>query len=277
MPESEAHPRRDVPREAEFPPNPPGAYVELGLASCFSFLRGASDAVELAVQGWSQGYDALGIADLNTLAGVVRMHVAAKRVNVRPVIGARLALVTGETFLAYPETRAAYGRLSVLLSKGKMRDPEGRWQKKGVCDITLEDLADHAGGLRLILVPPKDPAALEPALPRQQRRLPGLTHIAAARGEFHLAKEFDCFPRMFLPTFDQIGKSQTLGLTNFGPIVAIFKRGRFYAFDYGLPPCCIGLAPYPFPQLGNLIGGKQKTRMFFWCKQLRRDLSTKHQ
>ena len=89
MPETEAHPRRDVAPEAEFPPNPASPYVELGLASCFSFLRGASDAVDLAVQGWSQGYDALGIADLNTLAGVVRMHVAAKRVNVRPVIGAR--------------------------------------------------------------------------------------------------------------------------------------------------------------------------------------------
>ena len=180
MPEIEKHPRRNVAPEAEFPPNTASAYVELGLASCFSFLRGASDAVDLAVQGWSQGYDALGIADLNTLAGVVRMHVAAKRVNVRPVIGARLALVSGEVFLAYPTDRAAYGRLSMLLSKGKMRDPEGRWQKKGICDITLNDLADHAEGLRLTLVPPEDPSALEAALPRLLRRLPGLTHIAAA-------------------------------------------------------------------------------------------------
>ncbi|WPY95771.1 error-prone DNA polymerase [Limimaricola variabilis] len=180
MPETEKHPRRDVPQQAEFPPNPPSAYVELGLATCFSFLRGASDAVDLAVQGWSLGYDALGVADLNTLAGVVRMHVAAKRVNVRPVIGARLALVTGETFLAYPTDRAAYGRLSALLSKAKMRDVEGRWQKKGVSDVTLDDLADHAEGLKLILVPPADLAGFEATLPRLARRLPALTHLAAA-------------------------------------------------------------------------------------------------
>ena len=180
MPETEAHPRRDVPQDAAFPPNPPAPYVELGLASCFSFLRGASDAVDLAVSAWAAGHDALGIADLNTLAGVVRMHVAARRVNLRPVIGARLALVSGESFLAYPTDRAAYGRLSRLLSKGKMRDPEGRWQKKGVCDITLDDLADHAEGLRLIFVPPEDLAGLDAVLPRLARRLPGLTHVAAS-------------------------------------------------------------------------------------------------
>ena len=61
----------------------------------------------------------IGCADLNTLAGVVRLHVAAQRVGLRPLIGARLELLTGEAFLAYPVDRDAYGRLSSLLTKGK--------------------------------------------------------------------------------------------------------------------------------------------------------------
>jgi error-prone DNA polymerase len=64
------------------------------------------------------------VADRNTLAGVVRVHVEAEG-QPRPVIGCRLVLLTGEEFLAYPRDRAAYGRLSRLLSKGKMRDAEG--------------------------------------------------------------------------------------------------------------------------------------------------------
>ena len=49
-------------------------FVELGIASCFSFLRGASDAVDLVSQAREHGYDAVGIADVNSMAGIVRMH-----------------------------------------------------------------------------------------------------------------------------------------------------------------------------------------------------------
>ena len=49
-------------------------FVELGLVSCFSFLRGASDAVDLVMTAHSHGYDAIGIADANSFAGAVRIH-----------------------------------------------------------------------------------------------------------------------------------------------------------------------------------------------------------
>ena len=57
----------------------PRRYVELGVTSPFSFLRGASDAIELVLRALELGMDAIGIADRNTLAGVVRMHSACKR------------------------------------------------------------------------------------------------------------------------------------------------------------------------------------------------------
>ncbi len=180
MPENDhAQPRRTLSGDG-FTANPPAPFVELGVTSCFSFLHGASDAVDLAATAWAQGYDAIGIADLNTMAGVVRMYAAAGKARMRPVIGCRLQLVTGEVFLAYPRDRAAYGRLCTLLSKGKMRDVNGDWQAKGVCDITLRDLAAHSEGVQLIVLSGEDLGHFAADLRRLIRVLPNLRHIAAS-------------------------------------------------------------------------------------------------
>ena len=180
MPENDnIHPRRSL-DDGGFAPNPRAAFVELGVTSCFSFLRGASDAVDLVGVAWAKGYDAIGIADLNTMAGVVRLHTAALKANMRPVIGCRVQLVTGEAFLAYPRDRAAYGRLCALLTKGKMHDTNGEWQAKGVCDITLDDLAAHAEGVQLISLPPENLDHFAAGLRRLSSTLPSLRHIAAS-------------------------------------------------------------------------------------------------
>ena len=64
-------------------------FVELGLVTCFSFLRGASDPVDLVLTAHRLGYDAMGVADANSMAGVVRVHGEAKALGLRPVIGCR--------------------------------------------------------------------------------------------------------------------------------------------------------------------------------------------
>jgi error-prone DNA polymerase len=137
-------------------PPPRAPFVELGLVSCFSFLRGASEAGDLVTAAYAFGYDALGIADANSMAGVVRLHTDAKELKIKPIIGCRIETVEGLTFLAYPTDRAAYGRLCRLISAGRMSTLEGEWQDKGVCDISLPMLADHAEGVQLILLPPAD-------------------------------------------------------------------------------------------------------------------------
>lgn len=144
-------PNRPAPRRAEF--------AELGLMSCFSFLRGASQARELVKTAYALGYDAIGIADANSMAGVVRIHSDAKACKLRPVIGCRIETVEGLVFLAYPQDRAAYGRLCGLISAGRRHDLQGEWQDKGVCEITLEMLAEHSEDVQLILLPPEDLAA----------------------------------------------------------------------------------------------------------------------
>ncbi|SHE66457.1 error-prone DNA polymerase, DnaE-like [Loktanella atrilutea] len=181
MPENDhVHPRHTLPEDGVYAKNPKATYVELGLFTCFSFLRGASDAADLAGEAWALGYDAIGVADLNTLAGVVRIHAEARKTGMRPVIGARIALVGGETFLAYPRNRAGYGNLSALISKGRMHDPDGAWQAKGVCDLTLADLAAQSDGVQLIAVPPRDLRGFSRTLPRLVRALPTLRHLAAS-------------------------------------------------------------------------------------------------
>ena len=174
------HPKRSLPDDSGFTPNPRSAYVELGLTSCFSFLRGASEACDLVQTAWEAGYDALGVADHNTLAGVVRFYVEAEKAHIRPLIGCRIVLTEGDMILAYPTDRASYGRLSTLLSKGKRHTPDGTWQDKGACDIPLADLRAAAEGLRLIVIPPYDLTKWEPRLKHLKRSVPQITHIAAA-------------------------------------------------------------------------------------------------
>jgi error-prone DNA polymerase len=176
MPDSDNR-RIRQPLTGDFASNPRAYYVELGVTTPFSFLRGASEASDLVATAHRLGYDALGVADLNTMAGVVRIHAEAKKASLRPVIGCRLRLVSGEEFLAYPSDRAAYGRLCSLLTKGKRYDAKGEWQLKGSCDISLADLAAHAEGVQLIVLPD---AALPRRLPELVRRLPTLRHIAVS-------------------------------------------------------------------------------------------------
>jgi error-prone DNA polymerase len=180
VPEQEGHKRRTLEREDPFQWHRPGAYVELGVGSCFSFLRAASDAVDLAATANLLGYHAIGIADHNTLAGVVRLHTEAAKAKIRPLIGARLVLMCGAEFLAYPRDRDAYARLSTLLSKGKMADVDGGWQDKGETHLTLEMLAAHAEGLQLIVMPGADLELFEAGLGRLVRALPGMRHVGAA-------------------------------------------------------------------------------------------------
>jgi len=127
------------------------AYAELAVASNFSFLRGASHPEELVETAARLKHRAIGIADRNTLAGVVRAHIAAKREGIRLVVGARLVLADGFEALAFPIDRTAYGRLSRLLTLGKLRT------EKGECEIGFDDLLEYGEGLIFVALPPARP------------------------------------------------------------------------------------------------------------------------
>lgn len=205
MPEIDnQHPRRTL-NDIRFKPNARASFVELGITTCFSFLRGASDAVDLAATANELGYDKLGCADLNTMAGVVRLHAEARKAQVTPVIGCRVQLVTGEEFLAYPRDRTAYGRLCTLLSKGKMKAADGSWQAKGACEITLDDLAQHSKGVQLIALPGRQIDQFAAGLKRLRHHLPTMQHIAAS----YLYRGDD---RARINQLDMLAKEHTLSI-----------------------------------------------------------------
>jgi error-prone DNA polymerase len=124
-------------------------YVELQVTSNFTFLRGASHPHELMEEAARLGYREIAITDRNTLAGVVRAHIAAKENGIRLITGCRLDLQDGASLLAYPANKKAYEQLSALLTVGNLRT------EKGKCLLYKKDLYDYANGIKFIVVPPQ--------------------------------------------------------------------------------------------------------------------------
>src|SRR6516164_2655735 len=127
-------------------------YAELQVNTNFSFLRGASHPDELVVTAAALGHQAIAITDHNSLAGIVRAHHAAKEVGIRLVVGCRLDLRDNTSLLAFPEDRAAYGRLTRLLTSGKRRAP------KGECHLDYADVVEHGDGQIIVVLPPPIPS-----------------------------------------------------------------------------------------------------------------------
>lgn len=114
----------------------------------FSFLRGASHPQEMVQAAHILGLKGIGIADFNTLAGVVRAHVAAREAGIKILIGARLVEPDGFTTVIYPKSRDAYGRLSRALTNGNRRSI------KGECNLDDKDLLLAMDGACAIFIPP---------------------------------------------------------------------------------------------------------------------------
>ena len=142
-------------------------YAELQVTTNYSFLRGGSHPKELVERAIELGHNAIGVADRNTLAGVVRAYSAIKEYYeefdapppkqtwIKLLVGARLETRDGYSLLAYPMDIEGYKRLSRLLTVGNRR------AAKGECDLTFDDLAQFAEGLIAIVLPPRhldDPA-----------------------------------------------------------------------------------------------------------------------
>ena len=123
-------------------------YTELQTTSNFSFLRGGSHPDELVEQAATYNYEAIAITDRNSLAGIVRAHMAAKKLPIKFIPACRLDLLDGHSLLAYPTDINAYGRLSALLTVGNLR------AEKGECHLYKADVYMHQEGIKFIVVPP---------------------------------------------------------------------------------------------------------------------------
>ncbi|HTJ51564.1 MAG TPA: error-prone DNA polymerase [Cyclobacteriaceae bacterium] len=126
------------------------SYTELQTTTNFSFLRGASHPEEMVEQAATYGYTAIAITDRNTLAGIVRAHVAAKKSSMRIIPACRVDLQDGPSLLAFPTDINAYAQISNLLSVGNLRT------EKGKCQLYKADVYKYAKGSKFIVLPPNE-------------------------------------------------------------------------------------------------------------------------
>jgi error-prone DNA polymerase len=146
----------------------------------------------MVAQAMALGHCGIGVADRNSLAGVVRAFSylrehAAEAPGFRLAIGARLVFADATPdILCYPKDRAAYGRLCRLLTRGNMR------AEKGECRLFLDDLLEFGEGQQLIVMEGavsegavSERAVTESAVTESAPLAPAL--LAAARGRLWLA------------------------------------------------------------------------------------------
>lgn len=140
-------------------------WVELEIASNFSFLRGASHPAELAACAATLGYCAMAITDRATLSGIVLAHTHLRNnpsFGTRLVVGCRLDLTDKFSLLCYPTNRQAYGRLTRLLTRGRTH----AHADKGECNLGFTDVLEFAEGQRFIFPCPDDPERSRAAIER---------------------------------------------------------------------------------------------------------------
>ena len=161
------------------------AYAEIGVTTNFSFLRGASHPKEFAHAAGLLGYAAIGIADRNTLAGVVRMYSALQELREKgepapkQLVGCRLVFRDGTPDIAvWPRDRAAYGRLCRLLTTGNLRG------KKGECHLDLADLLAWGDGLEMAVLEKSSAPSTDPPPSTRVTRNARAHAVATLAGAF---------------------------------------------------------------------------------------------
>ena len=131
------------------------SFAELAATTNFSFLEGASHPHEMVATALALGHTGIGIADRNTVAGVVRAHVALREavaaaeapIDFKLIVGTRLVFVDGvPDIIAYPTDRRAWGRLCRLLTIGNLR------AKKGDCHLFFDDLIEWGAGMVFVVL-----------------------------------------------------------------------------------------------------------------------------
>lgn len=132
-------------------------YAELAAATNFSFLTGASQPQDMVAAALMLGHQGVGIADRNSVAGVVRAWRFLRDLRRDYGIGCDFKLITGARLvfadgtpdiISYPTNRAAWGRLTRMLTEGNLR------VEKGECELVLADLLQWCEDMVLIVLPP---------------------------------------------------------------------------------------------------------------------------
>jgi len=189
-------------------------YFEIGARSNFSFLEGAAHPEDMVSAAAALGISGLGLADRNTVAGVVRMHAVAKARHYAFRPGARLVFADGTPeLLAYPMNRRGWGHLCRLLSAGNLRS------QKGSCTLYEANLVEWSQDLLFAAMPP--PLVDSDQALDFRRRLERLLPVLDDRLYLTLVPRHDGHDRLSFAEVSSLGRALNL------PLVA--SNDPFYA------------------------------------------------
>ncbi len=114
-------------------------FVHLHLHSPYSFLDGASSISAYLERAAQWGMPALALTDHHNLSGAVEFQKTAKKLGIRPILGAEISLAKHHiTLLA--ENNLGYENLCRLLTRALAKDRHNP-------DLTWDELAPHTQGL----------------------------------------------------------------------------------------------------------------------------------
>ncbi|MBX3597599.1 MAG: error-prone DNA polymerase [Rhizobiaceae bacterium] len=193
------------------------AFAELVAATNFSFLHGASSGEQMVLRAIALGQNGLGIADRNTVSGVVRAYAALKDLreegtlptlklregsgpgeyrhqpqmphvssDIRALLKERanaFKLVTGARLVFADDTPDIVAHPQSRTGWGKLcrlLTLGNRRAKKGECHLELDDLLRNAGDLLLVALPQQEASQVEAFLPRLREVAPGAVWLAAS-------------------------------------------------------------------------------------------------
>ena len=169
------------------------AWAELQACSNFTFLTGGSHPEEYMDRAALLGLSAVAIADVNSVAGIVRAHTRAREIarqvaerqefdrtigligppappgfrrsasahiynTPRLLPAAKIVLEEGLSATLLPKTRVGWGQLCRLISRGRLR------ADKGGCDLKFDDLLEF-GSDQLILLHAPPALEVQPGAP----------------------------------------------------------------------------------------------------------------
>ena len=139
-------------------------YAELHAHSCYSFLDGASQPIEVAERAAELGYDAFALTDHDSLCGSMEFARAARDAGLRPITGCELTLTDGSHVTLLAEDERGYRNLCRLVTLAH-----------------ADDRRTPAGDARTARGPRRGPALPVRLRPRRARR-PAGRRGQAARG-----------------------------------------------------------------------------------------------
>jgi error-prone DNA polymerase len=156
------------------------SYVELHACSAFSFLEGASLPEEMASRSAELDSPALALLDRDGVYGAPRFHLAAKKLGIRAHIGSEITTFEGTRWPLLVQNRAGYQNLCRLVTRMKLR------AKKGEGRATLEEIAEHAGGLICLTGGEEGPLAfsLRSGLEDASRRAEWMSQVFGKKGVY---------------------------------------------------------------------------------------------